>query len=168
MRIFFAGPLTDLKDPEGTKAFYLKLAGVAQKNGVDYFWAFLNGTDPVKNPEVTPDDVYRRDITELEKSDIMVAYVGEPSTGTGLEIEHAYFKHIPVYLLYEKGKRISRMLRGCPAVKKEIVFADETDALRQFKALLKTLCNPATLQSSHPPGELASHLFFFSNSSIFR
>lgn len=139
MRIFFAGPLTDLKNPESTKAFYLKLAEVATKNNVQWFWAFLNGTDPIKNPQVTAHDVYVRDITQLEKSDLMVAYVGEPSTGTGLEIEHAHIKEIPVYLLYEKGKRISRMLRGCPAVKKEIVFESESDALIQFSSLLQSL-----------------------------
>lgn len=139
MRIFFAGPLTDLKDPEATKAFYIKLADVATKNGFAWFWAFLNGTDPIKNPDVTAHDVYVRDITELEHSDLMVAYVGEPTTGTGLEIEHAYIKGIPVYLLYEKSKRISRMLRGCPAIKKELVYEDESDALAQLDALLKTL-----------------------------
>lgn len=139
MRIFFAGPLTDLKDPEATKAFYLKLADVATKNEFTWFWAFLNGTDPIKNPEVTAHDVYVRDTTELERSDIMVAYVGEPSTGTGLEIEHAYIKGIPVYLLYEKGKRISRMLRGCPAVKKELIYENEKDALIQLDTLLKSL-----------------------------
>lgn len=139
MRIFFAGPLTDLSNPESTKAFYLKLADVATKNDVQWFWAFMSGTDPIKNPQVSAHDVYIRDITELERSDIMVAYVGEPSTGTGLEIEHAYGKGIPVYLLYEKGKRISRMLRGCPAIKKELIYENESDALTQLDALLKKL-----------------------------
>ena len=139
MKIFFSGPLTNLTNPEATKAFYIQLADVAQQRGFDYFWAFLSGTDPMNNPEVAPKDVYQRDIAELEKSDVMVAYVGEPSTGTGLEIEHAYIKGIPVYLLYEKGKKISRMLRGCPAVKKELVFSDETDALKQFQELLASL-----------------------------
>ncbi|MFZ5845176.1 MAG: nucleoside 2-deoxyribosyltransferase [Patescibacteria group bacterium] len=139
MRIFFAGPLTELKNPDKTKAFYKRLAGVTNENGFDYFWAFLNGTDPILNPEVPPADVYQRDITQLSQSDLMVAYVGEPSTGTGIEIEYAKNKGIPVYLLYEKGKKISRMLRGCPAVKKEIVFTDEDDALTQFAAALKEL-----------------------------
>ncbi len=139
MRIFFAGPLTDLKDPEATKAFYIKLAEVARANGFDYFLAFMSGTDPIANPGVTPRDVYERDIAQLEKSDVMIAYVGEPSTGTGLEIEHARIKNIPVYLLYEINKKISRMLLGCPAVKKEIVFKEEPDALRQINSLLKTL-----------------------------
>ena len=69
----------------------------------------------------------------------MVAYVGEPSTGTGLEIEHAKIKNIPVYLLYEKGKNISRMLLGCPAVKKEIVFVDYANGTTLFDEFLKKL-----------------------------
>lgn len=139
MRIFFAGPLTDLANPDKTKAFYRQLEDVARACGCAYFWAFRHGTDPIANPGVTPRDVYERDIAQLEKSDVIVAYVGEPSTGTGLEIEHAHHKRIPVYLLYEKGKKISRMLLGCPAVKKELVFTDESDALSQFTSLLQSL-----------------------------
>lgn len=139
MRIFFAGPLTNLKNPESTKAFYRRLAETAHANGYDYFWAFLNGTDPVLNPDVSPQKVYQADITQLSHSDLMVAYMGEPSTGTGIEIEYANAHHIPVYILYEKGKRISRMLRGCPAVKKEIVFTSHQDALKQLDTLLSQL-----------------------------
>ncbi len=139
MRIFFGGPLTELKDKEKTKEFYKKMAGVADANGCQWFWAFLNGTDPVIDPDVAPANVYQQDINNLEKSDLFVAYVGEPSTGTGLEIEHAYAKGIPVYLLYEQGKKISRMLRGCPSIKGEIVFVSESDALSQLDVLLKKL-----------------------------
>lgn len=139
MRIFFAGPLTELKNPEKTKAFYRKLARVAKVNGFDYFWAFLKGNDPIKNPDVPPGHVYKIDTYQLRRSDVMVAYMGEPSTGTGIEIQFANTHHVPVYILYEKGKRISRMLRGCPAVKKEIVFTCEKDALTQFDSLLSKL-----------------------------
>lgn len=139
MRIFFAGPLTNLKDPKTTRAFYRRLADVATSNGYDYFWAFLNGTDPVANPRVAPAEVYKIDTYQLSHSDLMVAYMGEPSTGTGIEIEYAHRHHIPVYILYEKGRHISRMLRGCPAVKKEIIFTSPEDALRQFDILLSKL-----------------------------
>lgn len=139
MRIFFAGPLTDLREPAKTKAFYKRLAAVTEKNKVNYFWAFLNGTDPIANPDVPAPKVYEVDKMQLENSDVMVAYVGEPSTGTGIEIEIAKNKGIPVYILYEKGQRVSRMLRGCPAVKKELVYENEDDALKQFDALLQEL-----------------------------
>ncbi len=138
MRIFFAGPLTDLKDPDKTKEFYSNLSGVAKSNGFDYFWAFQNGTDPNVERVIPPTEVYERDTNQLLHSDVMVAYVGEPSPGVGIEVEFANTHHIPVYILYEKDRWTSRMLRGCPSVKKEIVFTDEADALSQLDALLKS------------------------------
>lgn len=139
MRIFFAGPLSNLSNPEKTKVFYKNMATVAETLGFSYFWAFLSGTDPEKNPDVPPQDVYSRDIAALDNSDIMIAYVGEPTTGTGIEIEHAHQTHKPVILLYEQNKRISRMLRGCPAIKKEIIFSSEEDALAQLQSYLASL-----------------------------
>lgn len=139
MRIFFAGPLTNLKSYRKTESFYTRIANVAKKRGFEYFWAFLKGTDPNKERKIPAKEVYRRDTKELAKSDIMVAYIGEPSTGTGVEIEYANRHHIPVVVLYEKGNWTSRMARGCPAVKKEIVFTSEKDALTQFDSLLGEL-----------------------------
>lgn len=139
MKIFFAGPLTDLKNPNKTKAFYVKLADVAKSHGFDYFWAFQHGTDPNIERVISASEVYERDNKQLLKSDIMVAYIGESSSGVGIEVEIAHTHNIPVYLLYEKGTWTSRMLRGCPAVKKELVFTDEADGLKQFESLLKTL-----------------------------
>lgn len=138
MRVFFGGPLTDLKDPEKIKPFYEKMAGVAEANGWEYYWAFLRGTDPEENPEVPSSRVYQIDTYELEKSDMMLAYVGEPSTGTGIEIEYARTHNVPVYLMFEEGKRISRMLRGSPIIKGEIIFSTPEDGLAKLDQLFKT------------------------------
>ena len=141
MKIFFSGPLTNLTNPEATKALYLKLDAMAKEAGHDTFWAFLSGTDPIKNPEVSAAEVYRRDIKSLSESDIMVSYAGEPSTGTGIEIGYATEYDKPIVILYEKGKHVSRMLRGCPAIKKEIVFSDDADAVSQLSAYLKKVAS---------------------------
>ena len=143
MRVFFGGPLTDLKNPEKVKPFYKKMAGVAEANGWEYYWAFLRGTDPEDNPDVPSSRVYQIDTYELEKSDVMVAYVGEPSTGTGIEIEYARTHNIPVYLMFEESKRISRMLRGSPIVRGEIIFTAEEDALEKLGLLLNKLDRPS-------------------------
>lgn len=139
MRIFFGGPLTDLTDPTKTKAFYTKLGAVAEQNGFEYYWAWQKGTDPEKNPDVPAARVYQIDTYELEKSDLMIAYVGEPSTGTGQEIEYARTHNIPVYLLYEAGQDISRMLRGSPNIKGEIVYETEEEGLAKLDELLKSI-----------------------------
>lgn len=139
MRIFFAGPLTDLKSPEVTKSFYKNLAARAEARGFTSYWAFLHGTDPELNPEVSPYTVYKKDLHELAKSDIMIAYIGEPTTGTGQELEYAKEHNIPVYLLFEKGKPVSRMVLGSPNVKGTIVFTSFDNALTQFDTLLSQL-----------------------------
>lgn len=139
MRIFFAGPLTNLENPEKMKAFYVRLAELATQLGHEPFWAFLSGTDPIKNPDVSPQEVYRRDTEQLAKSDLMIAYVGENSIGTGEEIEFAKTMNIPVVIMYEQGDKISRMLKGNPAVKKEIIFTSEDDAVTQLTAYFASL-----------------------------
>ncbi|MBI5620513.1 nucleoside 2-deoxyribosyltransferase [Candidatus Gottesmanbacteria bacterium] len=139
MRIFFAGPLTDLTNKDQIKAFYRRMADVAEQNAFDHYWAFLNGTDPELNPDVPPEVVYDTDIRELAKSDLMIVYLGEPTTGTGQEIEYAKEHNIPVYLLYEKGKRITRMVLGSPNIKGKFEFISEEDALAQLDTLLKSL-----------------------------
>lgn len=136
MKIFFSGPLTNLTNPDETKAFYEKLDAVAKTAGCETFWAYKNGTDPIKNPEVSPAEVYQRDIKALESADIMISYITEPSTGTGIEIEHADEVGKPVVLIYKQGTRVSRMLRGCPAVKKEIIYTDEENACNQLAEFL--------------------------------
>jgi len=139
MRIFFGGPLTTMKDIEGTKQFYIRMAEIARNNGVESFWAFLNGTDPIKNPEVPSNTVYTTDLEELEKSDVMIAYVNEPTTGTGQEIQYAQDHGIPVYLMYKKENTISRMVVGSPNIKGSIAYSSEDDALTQLDSLLKAL-----------------------------
>ncbi len=139
MRIFFGGPLTNLKNPSKAKEFYIHMAAIAKKNGVESFWAFLNGTDPVKNPEVPSNTVYTTDLEELEKSDVMIAYVGEPTTGTGQEIQYAKDHGIPVYLLYEKDRHVSRMIFGSPNIKGSIAYSSQEDALRQLDELIQGL-----------------------------
>jgi nucleoside 2-deoxyribosyltransferase len=139
MRIFFAGPLTGLKNPEITKTFYKKMGEVAARCGFDFFWAFQSGTDPVKNPGVDPEYIYYKDLKELEESNLMIAYVGEPSPGTGQELEYAREHNIPVYLVFEKSARVSRMILGNPAVKGTIEFSDESDAIDQLGKLLNSI-----------------------------
>jgi 2'-deoxynucleoside 5'-phosphate N-hydrolase len=139
MRIFFAGPLTNLRNPTFTKALYKKMGDVATECGFDYFWAFQRGTDPDTDPNVNPDYIYYKDLKELEDSNLMIAYMGEPSAGTGQELEYAKEHNIPAYLVFEKNAHVSRMIIGNPAVKGTIAFADETDALDQLRTLLRTI-----------------------------
>jgi nucleoside 2-deoxyribosyltransferase len=139
MRIFFAGPLTSLKNPETTKKLYRDMEGIANKNGFEAYWAFEHGTDPIKDPGVEPDYIYDKDLKELEKSNLMIAYVGEPSPGTGQELEYAHEHNIPAYLIFAKTDHVSRMIIGNPTVLGTIEYTDSDDALNQLDVLLQSI-----------------------------
>jgi 2'-deoxynucleoside 5'-phosphate N-hydrolase len=139
MRIFFAGPLTTLLNPDKTKLMYKKMGDIAQKNGFQYFWAFQSGTDPVKNPDVEPEFIYYKDLFELENSNMVIAYVGEPTTGTGLELEYAKEHGIPAFLFYQKDQTVSRMIVGNPSVEEVIAYENAEDALYKLDELLQRI-----------------------------
>ncbi|KKT58962.1 MAG: hypothetical protein UW52_C0054G0001, partial [Candidatus Gottesmanbacteria bacterium GW2011_GWA1_44_24b] len=50
--------------------------------------------------------------------------------------------NLPVIIMYEKGDVVSRMLKGNPAVKKEIIFETEDDAVNQLTDYLSSLRHP--------------------------
>jgi hypothetical protein len=73
---------------------------------------------------------------QIMSSDLLIAYVGTPSLGVGAGLECATAKGVPIILLYEKGARVSRIVRGIPTVIAGIQFSDCKDALTQLKSVL--------------------------------
>ncbi len=71
------------------------------------------------------------------KSDLLIAYVGQPSIGVGMEIAYADVHNIPIILMYKEGDIISRFPRGVPALKKIIKYKDENDAIEQLANFLQ-------------------------------
>jgi len=139
LRIYISGPLTnqgaDKNGTEHLKRFYEAIAAVCQEKGHAVYVPHQH-TDPIAHPGISPVDVYKTDMREIGKADLVLAYVGKASHGVGMEVERAYHTGTKVVLLYERGTKISRLLKGCPAVIKEIEFVGEDDALRQISMFL--------------------------------
>jgi hypothetical protein len=70
---------------------------------------------------------------------LVIAYLGFPSFGVGMELAYAEINNIPLILLYERGKNISRFPRGIPTVISEIQFNSYEDALAQLRSILEQL-----------------------------
>lgn len=84
-------------------------------------------TDPKKNDNIKPKEVYQTDYRKIIESSMLVAYVGEPSLGVGQEIQIASFHQIPILLVFEKGAKVSRMTLGTPGVKQKFQFENFED-----------------------------------------
>jgi hypothetical protein len=134
-QVYISGALTGVSNPDALKAFYEAIAKVCEGvNMVPYVPHLVS--DPVQNPGMTPREVYELDRDKVAHSDLVIAYVGAPSLGVGSEIEIARENSVPVILLMENTARVSRMIRGNPAVIAELKFSGYDNGLRQLSDLL--------------------------------
>lgn len=135
IQAYISGALTTVWEKVKLKILYEKIGDLCQeKNLSPYIPHRHKSLD--KNPEIPVEEMYDSNMSQVDKSKILIAYVGAPSQGTGMEIERAHMRGIDIIVLSEKDKRISRMVRGCPSVISHIVFTDFDDAMKQLNEVL--------------------------------
>ncbi|MBD2006177.1 MULTISPECIES: nucleoside 2-deoxyribosyltransferase [Cyanophyceae] len=151
-KIYISGALTGIENSAAIKAFYETIGSLCEEIGFEAYVPHIN-TDPINNPDISPRQVFETDKHQASTSDLVIAYLGSPSFGVGMELAYAETNSIPIILLYEKGKEISRFPRGIPTVIVEIQFKDYEDALTQLKSVLEqwklqNLTKPLSVSSS--------------------
>jgi hypothetical protein len=143
---YICGPLTELPADthENVKNFYSRIADITEKIfGIRGFVPHEH-YDPIKHAHFQPQEIdaaERNQVCNLTSCLIVVAIA--PSWGGGIEVEMANQNNIPVIILCEakklEEKRISRLLRGNPAVESIIPYHNETKALILLEKELKKL-----------------------------
>ena len=126
---YVSGALTALEDGPRTRLFYELLAEVVESAGLRAYLPH-RVTDPVTAADLDPRTVYDIDRAHVTGSRVVVAYGGIPSFGVGIEVELAREHGIPVILVVERDRSVSRLLLGNPAVVEVVRFA-ELDGLRR-------------------------------------
>ena len=63
---------------------------------------------------IEPHEVYARDIAWIRDCDVLIAEVSMPSHGVGYEIGFSLGLGKPVLALYQKGRKVSKMISGNP------------------------------------------------------
>src|SRR5205807_4229282 len=94
-----------------------------------------------------PRAVYEIDRGHVTSAVVLIAYAGIPSFGVGIEVELAREHGVPVVIVVERDRPISRLLLGNPAVVEVVKFAD-LDGLR--RALVAALSRIAALPLDAP------------------
>src|SRR5690242_10257051 len=112
---YVSGALTALDDGARTRLFYELLAEVVESVGLRAYLPH-RVTDPVAASHLDPRAVYDIDRAHVTGSRVVVAYAGIPSFGVGIEVELAREHGIPVILVVERDRTVSRVLLGNPAV----------------------------------------------------
>lgn len=143
---YISGALTSLEDGARTRLFYELLAEVVGTAGLGAYLPH-RVTDPQATAHLDPRAVYDIDRAHVTGSRVVVAYAGIPSFGVGIEVELAREHGIPVVLVVERDRTVSRLLLGNPAVVEVVRFAD-LDGLR--RALVSALERMRALAPGDP------------------
>jgi hypothetical protein len=129
---YISGALTALDDAPRTKLFYEVLAEIAEAAGLRAYLPHRI-TDPVDAAHLEPRAVYEIDRAHVTGAAVVIAYAGIPSFGVGIEVEVAREHGVPVIVVADRDRPISRLLLGNPAVVEVVKFAD-LDGLRRALA----------------------------------
>src|ERR1051326_3406756 len=111
IRAYISGALQAAKDLTVARAKYEAAGAAIQQLG---FEAYLphRETDPQLNSNAPPSEVFQRDIEQLLKCDVVIAFLDEPSLGVGAEIATALSRGIKVIALLEEHSSTSRFVEG--------------------------------------------------------
>jgi len=129
VQVYVSGALTGVSDLAELKCFYEAIAEACREQGLKPYVPHLH-TEP--GTDHSPQQVFWTDKTTVLESGLVLAYMGHPSFGVGMEVAYAEEYGIPVIFLYREGTVVSRMPRGIPSLFREIIYVSQDDALAQL------------------------------------
>jgi len=136
---YVCGPLTELSSELALEArFFYEIIGDACQEiaGVRAFVPHEH-FDPLKHSNFTPQQVDEAERDQVcNKTSVLIVVPIAPSWGGGIEVEMANQSNVPVIIICEKDRKISRLLKGNPAVKIIIEYCNRYQAILKLKEVL--------------------------------
>jgi nucleoside 2-deoxyribosyltransferase len=81
------------------------IKNISEENGLETFVFIVGGS---------PKEIFERDYSQIKSCDLIIADVSEPSHGVGIEIGFSYCLGLKRILLFEKGKKVTKLAQGMP------------------------------------------------------
>lgn len=136
MNIYFACSITGGREYEH---IYRELTAALLKDGHEVPTAHLAESSAiVSEGRISPREVYDRDVGWIQTADTLIAEVSVPSHGVGYEVGFALKEGKPVLCLYQKGRKLSKMISGNPDPKLSVkIYEDVDDAVAMVRAFIK-------------------------------
>lgn len=138
MKVYFSCSITGGRNEEKV---YSAIVQAMLSAGFEVPTAHLSTPEVMQMEKVVdPVDIFTRDMRWLEESDAIVAEVTTPPHGVGYEVAQALWLNKPVFCLYQRGKRVSKILTGNTHPSLTLSSYDEPDeAVKQVLGYLDTL-----------------------------
>ena len=147
---YVSGALTALEEGARMRLFYELLAEVVESAGLRAYLPH-RVSDPASAAHLEARAVYEIDRAHVTSARVVVAYAGIPSFGVGIEVELAREHSVPVVLVVERERTVSRLLLGNPAVVEVVRFADLDGLRRGLAAALERISATRTGEGTARP-----------------
>lgn len=143
---YVCGPLTELPPhlQLEVKAFYSRIADLCEQLLGPDMRAFVphEAYDPILHQKWAPGEIDAIERSQVcERTSLLIVCAIEPSWGGGIEVEMAYRSNVPAVLLCDQRKlelrKVSRLLRGNPAIKMTLPYIDYGHALCLLEEFLR-------------------------------
>src|SRR5207253_7586269 len=145
---YISGALTASEDAPRTKLFYELLAEIASSARLRSYLPH-RVTDPITATHLDARTVFEIDRAHITAAAVLIAYAGIPSFEVGIEVELAREHGVPVVVVAERDRPVSRLLLGNPAVVEVVKFAD-LDGLRRALGAALAAVGSATREGARP------------------
>ena len=125
IKAYMSGALTGLNDDARQRQLdrYELIQRTCAAEGYECYCPHQH-SDPVRDADMAPSKVHELDSANVRDSDLVIADCTEPSFGLGIEVQMANNNEIPILLIAQEGKEISRLIRGIPNIVKVGKHAD--------------------------------------------
>lgn len=136
MNIYFSGSIAGGREKVED---YAKIVAVLKEYGNVLTTHIADSKLGQVEKGITDEEIYQRDTNWLNQSDIVLAEITIPSMGVGYELAYAENKDIPVICVYDKNKKVSRMITGnknfilIPYEKVEELRGKIQEIMKEFK-----------------------------------
>ena len=147
---YVSGALTALEEGARMRLFYELLAEVVESAGLRAYLPH-RVSDPAGAAHLEARAVYDIDRAHVTSARVVVAYAGIPSFGVGIEVELAREHSVPVVLVVERERTVSRLLLGNPAVVEVVRLADLDGLRRGLAAALERISATRTGEGTARP-----------------
>jgi nucleoside 2-deoxyribosyltransferase len=141
MRVYLSGALMAAKSIEAARALYERTAELLSASGFRVYLPHRH-TDPANDQDITYDGVFLRDREALVSSDLVVAFLDEPSLGVGAEVALALCNGRPVLGVHLADRRVSRFLLGLiesDPLGRRVVYSEISELVDRVREFVTSL-----------------------------
>ncbi len=138
--LLFGRRLVHFWTAQEAKAFYVKVADHIERLEGNRPFVPHEHYDPIRHAHFTPVQVDEAERNQVcNKTWLLVVVAVAPSWGGGIEVEWAHQNNIRVVILWQDGMKLSRLLRGNPAIDKVLNYAMEEEALEKLSEYFESV-----------------------------